>query len=134
MTIVLFNDRDLRIALAKLFVSFPSSGRWSEQKLEAYRDALARIPFSFVKEALEYAARGKLGVDLPSAASLAKLAEELQNRGVRRTKTIAEPVINNTHVERARIILGFRELISCLKSGKKIEPDLITAKVFGDES
>ena len=130
MTIVSLNERELRHAIAKMFLSFPSSGRWNEKKLEAYYDALHRIPLAYVKEATEYVARGKLGPDLPSAAALTKLAGELQYRAMKKKPPAREVEAQNTHIERTRVILGFRELISDLKSGKRIEPDLATAKVF----
>jgi len=117
-----------------MFLAFPSSGRWNEAKVEAYFQALCRIPLHFVQQAVDFAVRGKLGDGraAPSAAELAKLAAELQLQALRRNESHpkVEPTVYNTPEQRQRVIEGYRRLLSDLRSGKPIEPDIASACVY----
>ncbi len=134
MTVESINQRQLRILLNKLFNSFPVSEGSRGAKMEAYMEALARIPFLFVEKAILMGMRGRIGEGhfCPTVGELAKLAEELQWQARRREqpRRLPEMSVSNSPEQRNAIIVGFHRLLTDLKSGKTINPDLATAQVF----
>src|SRR6266480_5387449 len=132
MSIVSINERELRVVIQKMFNCFPAGERSKAAGPEVYFEILHRIPLEYVKQAADWAARGKLGDawSLPPPGRLARVAEELQWRGRKKQAAPVEQEWNNSPTQRAAIIIGFRNLISDLKSGKPIQPDMATAKVF----
>ncbi len=132
MAIVSINERELRVVIQKMFNCFPVGERVRAADPEVYVEMLHRIPLEYVKQAADWAARGKLGDAwlLPPPGRLARVAEELQWRGRKRQVAPIEQEWQNSSEQRAAIIIGFRNLISDLKSGKPIQPDMATAKVF----
>ena len=129
--IVLINERELSRAVGQLFSSFPQAARRGAS-MEAYILALSKIPTSFVKEACSYAVSGKIGEgkSIPPVAELAHLARVLHTRTIPRTK-ISESYVINSPEQRKNIVQGFRNLLNDLRTGRPIDPDLATAKVFG---
>lgn len=140
MTITCLSEQKIRKALGKMFIAFPGSGACKESgdRMEVYVEAVRRFPLSYIEEACDYAVRGKLGNGAypPSAPQLRELVSELQDRDLRKLghkkfswEKSDEPV-HNTPEQRARIIAGFKELLSDLRSGNPIDPDRATLKVF----
>jgi len=129
--VIQLNERELYIAIGKLFASFPSTARRGAN-LEAYVEALSRIPTSFVQDACDYAVSGRIGdgKSIPPAAELAHLARTLHVRTLPRTRISENYVINDPN-QRKSIIQGFKGLLVDLRRGKMIDPDLATTRVFG---
>ena len=128
--IVPLNERDLYRAVGKLFASFPKASRLGAS-MEAYVEALRRLPLSFVREACDYAVSGKIGdgKSIPPVSEIAHLARVLHTRTIPRTR-ISENYVVNSPEQRKNIVQGFRNLLNDLRTGRPIDPDLATAKVF----
>lgn len=94
---------------------------------------MAGLDPSFVVEACEYAAKGKLGDSrfLPTAAELFQAAQEFSARDAqkRRPRITSEPTQNDA-LTRQRIIAGFNKLLADLHAGVPIDPDRATNEVF----
>ena len=137
MSLVPLHERELRLAINKMFLTFPCREKDRGVKLDAYCDALVRIPISFVKAACDAAIRGKFGTGgwAPTAAQLAQYAEELQWRDTKRhlPRSRPEPTVIVSKEERLRVVHGFKELMHQLRSGIPIDPHRITYKVFKQE-
>jgi hypothetical protein len=129
--VVPLNEREVYRAVGKLFASFPVVAR-KGASIEAYVQALSRLPLSFVVEACDYAVRGRIGdgKSIPPAAELAHLARVLHTRTLPRTR-VSENYVINSPDQRKNIVQGFRNLLNDLRTGRPIDPDLATAKVFG---
>lgn len=86
---------DVRIALAKLMVVFPTGGGDTDQrfKLEAYHEVLRTLPPRFVVAACQEAAKMRIGDGrfLPGVGILFKYAEGLAEREARHSRPIALP-------------------------------------------
>jgi hypothetical protein len=139
------SEKKKQRALAKMFTAFPGSQacRNREERMDVYIEALSKIAAAFVEEACDYAIRGKLDTQRdypPTAAQIHELAEELQARS--RTSRTGRPKfswekndgpVHNTPEQRARIIWGFKKLLADLRSGRPIDPDEATRRVFRGE-